>query len=102
MRPSPYDPIGYPITRRFIEDGKAHVFKGAHFDPGRPVLVLQGAEDRDVPIAHARALADVLAGDHVRMTEVADGEHRLSRPQDLDKLYALIEDVLAASRLGPV
>lgn len=102
MRPSQYDPIGYPITRRFIEDGKAHLFKGAHFDPGRPVLVLQGAEDRDVPIAHARALADVLAGDHVRITEVADGEHRLSRPQDLDKLYALIEDVLAASRLGPV
>lgn len=98
MRPSAYDPVGYPITKRFIEDGRDHLFRGTDFDPGRPVLVLQGAEDRDVPIAHARALADVLAGDHVRMTEVADGEHRLSRPQDLDKLYALIDEVLSASK----
>ncbi len=98
MRPSEYDPVGYAITKRFIEDGKGHVFKGADFDPGRPVLVLQGAEDRDVPIAHARALATVLAGNHVRITEVADGEHRLSRPQDLDKLYALIDEVLSTSK----
>jgi pimeloyl-ACP methyl ester carboxylesterase len=98
MRPSPYDPVGYPITKRFIEDGKQHLFKGTHFDPRRPVLVLQGAEDRDVPIAHARGLATVLAGDHVRIAEVADGEHRLSRPQDLDKLYALVDEVLAVSK----
>lgn len=98
MRPSAYDPVGYPITKRFIEDGKIHLFKGTNFDPGRPVLVLQGAEDRDVPIAHARALKTELAGDHVRITEVADGEHRLSRPQDLDKLYALIDELLLASR----
>jgi pimeloyl-ACP methyl ester carboxylesterase len=98
MRPSAYDPVGYPITKRFIEDGRDHLFKGTHFDPGRPVLVLQGAEDRDVPIAHARALAMVLAGDRVRITEVADGEHRLSRPQDLDKLYALIDEVMDAAK----
>jgi pimeloyl-ACP methyl ester carboxylesterase len=94
MRPSAYDPVGYAITRRFIEDGRAHLFRGTGFDPGRPVLVLQGAEDRDVPIAHARELASVLAGGWVRITEVPDGEHRLSRPEDLEKLYGLIETLL--------
>lgn len=94
VQPSEYDPAGYVITRRFIEDGRRHLLKGAGFDPERPVLVLQGAEDRSVPIAHARALASVLAGDRVRITEVADGEHRLSRPEDLAKLYALIEELL--------
>jgi pimeloyl-ACP methyl ester carboxylesterase len=98
MRPSAYDPVGYPITKRFIEDGKNHLFKGTDFDPGRPVLVLQGAEDVDVPIAHARALKTVLAGNHVQITEVADGEHRLSRPEDLEKLYALVDQALSASR----
>ena len=94
VRPSAYDPAGYVITRRFIEDGRRHLFKGAAFDPGRPVLVLQGVQDRDVPVAHARALRTVLAGDWVRITEVADGEHRLSRPGDLALLYGLIAQLV--------
>jgi pimeloyl-ACP methyl ester carboxylesterase len=96
VRPSAYDPGGYVITRDFLEDGRRHLFKGAGFDPGRPVLVLQGAQDSDVPIAHARALTSVLAGDHVRITEVADGEHRMSRPEDLEKLYGLIDQLAQA------
>ncbi|WP_072395349.1 alpha/beta fold hydrolase [Hyphomicrobium sp. CS1GBMeth3] len=94
VRPSAYDPAGYIITRQFMEDGRRHLLKDTAFDPGRPVLVLQGAEDRDVPIEHARALRTVLAGDWVRITEVPDGEHRLSRPEDLEKLYALIEELV--------
>ncbi|MCC7250630.1 alpha/beta fold hydrolase [Hyphomicrobium sp.] len=94
VRPSDYDPAGYVITRRFIEDGQRHLLKGAGFDPGRPVLVLQGVMDRDVPVEYARALREVLAGDWVRITEVADGEHRMSRPEDLEKLYALIAELL--------
>lgn len=94
VQPSAYDPAGYVITRRFIEDGRRHLIKDAAFDPGRPVLVLQGVQDRDVPVEHARTLATVLQGDRVRITEVADGEHRLSRPEDLEKLYGLIESLL--------
>lgn len=94
VRPSEYDPAGYVITRRFIEDGQRHRFKGTQFDPGRPVLVLQGVLDRDVPVAHARALASALAGDRVRITEVPDGEHRLSRPEDLERLYRLIGELV--------
>jgi alpha-beta hydrolase superfamily lysophospholipase len=93
IQPSDYDPAGYVITRRFIEDGRRHLLSGTGFDPGRPVLVLQGELDTAVPSAHARALASVLAGDWVRITEVPDGEHRLSRPQDLERLYALIQSL---------
>lgn len=85
----------YAITRTFIEEGRHHLLAGDDFDPGRPVLVLQGLQDAAVPAAHTRRLAEVLKGGHVEITEVADGEHRLSRPEDLDKLFALIEDVLA-------
>lgn len=94
VQPSAYDPAGYVITRNFIEDGRRHLIKDAAFDPGRPVLVLQGVQDKDVPVEHARALAKVLGGDWVRITEVPDGEHRLSRPEDLAKLYGLIEDLV--------
>lgn len=94
IRPSAYDPAGYAITKRFIDDGRRHLFKDAAFNPGRPVLVLQGVMDRDVPVGHARALPSVLLGGWVRITEVDDGEHRLSRSQDLEKLYGLIEGLL--------
>lgn len=95
VQPSAYDPAGYVITRRFIEDGRRHLLRDAGMDPGRPVLVLQGALDPDVPLAHTQKLQSVLKGDRVRITEVADGAHRLSRPEDLAKLYGLIEELLS-------
>lgn len=83
----------YHITRAFIEDGRKNLLRDTPFDPGRPVLVLQGLLDQSVPASHARALRDRLHGDWVQITEVADAEHRLSRPEDLEKIYALIECV---------
>ena len=85
----------YHITRAFIEDGRKNLLRDGPFDPGRPVLVLQGLLDKSVLPEHARALADVLQGDWVRITEVPDAEHRLSRPEDLEKIYRLAEDVIA-------
>lgn len=94
MRPSDYDPRGYPITRAFIEDGRKDLIGNAGFDPKRPIRVLQGAQDRDVPLEHAERLAEVLSGDWVSFTIVPDGEHRLSRPEDLDKLFGLVSELV--------
>lgn len=92
VRPSQYDPDGYVITRRFIEDGRENLIGTTAFDPGRPVSIMQGALDTDVPPEHTRKLVGLLKGDWVRLREVPDGGHRLSRPQDLDLLYAMIAD----------
>lgn len=81
-RPSLYgDP--YPITRRLIEEGRDHLIKDKPFDPGCPVRILQGMRDADVPWRHALPLVELLASDDVVLTLIKDGEHRLSRPQDL-------------------
>ena len=93
-RPSPYDPAGYPITRRFIEEGRRHLLAGATFDPGRRIDVLQGLKDTDVPPAHARALKGVLGGDWLHITGVPDGDHRLAREEDLQQLFRLIDGQL--------
>lgn len=94
FEPSAYgDP--YAITRRLIDDGRAHLLARKPWNPGRPVLILQGLQDREVPADHVRELPTFLTGNHVRILEVPDGEHRLSRPQDLDLLYALIEKASA-------
>ncbi len=93
LRPSAYaEP--YTITRALIEDGRKYLLARVPFDPGRPVIILQGLLDADVPAEHTRELSEFLTGGHVRRIEIPDGEHRLSRPEDLAKLYAAIESLL--------
>ena len=99
VRPSAYDPAGYVITRRFIEDGRLNLIGTASFNPGRPISIMQGLLDTDVPPRHSRRLLALLDGDWARLYEVPDGGHRLSRPDDLEMLYALIDDQLERTRV---
>jgi len=99
LQPSQYGEP-YAITWQFIEEGRNHLLARRPFDPGRPVLILQGLQDPDVPASHVRELQEFLTGGHVRIAEVPDGEHRLSRPQDIARLFALIEEASAAQASG--
>lgn len=83
----PYDAI--PITRQLIEEGRNHLLAGKRWAPGCPVHVLQGLRDAEVPPAHTRKLAEILEGP-VHFTEIPDGDHRLSRPEDLALLFKTI------------
>lgn len=91
LRPSLYgDP--YPITRALLEDGARWSILGSEPVPIEvPVRILQGGEDPDVPWAHALELAQQLKGDDVVFTLIKDGDHRLSRPQDIARLIATLE-----------
>jgi len=93
LRPSAYAPGPYPITRALIEDGRRHLLLGKAIAPGCPVHILQGMSDPDVPWNHAMTLMERLASDDVTMTLIKDGDHRLSRPQDLAKLIEAIEGI---------
>lgn len=93
MRPSQYDPEPVPITRGLIEDGRTHALLDAPLDPGCPVHILQGMEDPDVPYAHALRIVDRLPKAGTVLTLVADGDHRLSRPQDLARLLAAVAEI---------
>lgn len=91
-RPSAYDPGGYPITRGLIEEGRDHLLLGGLIETGCPVRILQGVQDPDVPWDHAVELSSRLAHDDVVLTLVKDGDHRLSRPEDIERLIAAIEE----------
>jgi pimeloyl-ACP methyl ester carboxylesterase len=91
LRPSRYGDGPYPITRAFIEEARRHRIGDAPFDPGRPVHILHGLLDPDVPWEYTLDLVAHLSGDWTRVSAVPDGEHRLSRPQDL----ALLLDIIA-------
>jgi hypothetical protein len=91
---SDYDPEGYPITRLLIEDGaRWSVLPGPLAFEG-PARILQGARDDSVPWTHAHELVAALPGADVVFTLIKDGDHRLSRPQDLERLIAAVEELV--------
>jgi len=91
-RPSSYSAEPYPITKRLIEDGRNHLLLGNLIETGCPVRILQGVQDPDVPWTHAVELSSRLAQDDVVLTLVKDGDHRLSRPEDIERLLHVIEE----------
>jgi pimeloyl-ACP methyl ester carboxylesterase len=91
LRPSHYGEP-YPISRALIEEGRNHLLLGATIEVGCPVRILQGAQDPDVPWQHAFALAHRLPSDDVVLTMIQDGDHRLSRPQDIARIIAAVEE----------
>ncbi len=94
MRPSEYDDgAPYPITRALIEEGRNHLLLGSAIDVGCPVRILQGAQDPDVPWQHAFALAHRLPAEDVVLTMIQDGDHRLSRPQDIARILAAVAEM---------
>ena len=93
MRPSAYSPEPYPITRALIEDGRNHLLMGAPIRAHCPVHILQGMQDPDVPYKHALALVEHLAQDPVSLTLIKDGDHRLSREEDIARLIAAYDQI---------
>lgn len=93
IRPSLYEPTGYPITRGLLEDGARWTILGAPVPIECPVRILQGREDPDVPWRNALELANAIKGQDVVFTLIKDGDHRLSREQDIARLISAIDEV---------
>ncbi len=91
LRPSQYSAEPYPYTLKLLEDGnRHHLLFGRGIDVGCPVTILQGGKDPDVPRDHALTLVQHLLTDPVTFTLIPDGDHRLSRPEDLELLKAAV------------
>jgi pimeloyl-ACP methyl ester carboxylesterase len=92
-RPSAYSEQPYLITRELIEEGRKHLLLGGMIEPGCPVHILQGVQDPDVPWSHATELVARIAREDVVLTLIKDGDHRLSRLEDIDRLIAAVVEL---------
>lgn len=90
MRASQYSVNPKPITRRLIEDGRRHLLLGGIVRAHTRTHILQGMADPDVPWRHALTLVEHMSADPVTLTFIADGDHRLSRDEDLAQLGAAV------------
>jgi pimeloyl-ACP methyl ester carboxylesterase len=95
--PSEYSDAPNIITHQLIEDGRQHLLGNAILSFGRPIWILQGAADSDVPWQHAAKLMNCLVDDSVLLTIIKDGDHRLSRPKDLERLLKIVQEAQQSS-----
>lgn len=94
--PSDYGEQPYPITRRLIVEARQHLVLNAPIPIDCPVELFQGMADADVPWRHALRLTERITAGNVTVTFIKDGDHRLSRPQDLARFCSAL-DALALS-----
>jgi len=94
LRPSDYDEP-YTITRALIEDGRQWQVLDAPIVFDGPVRILQGMQDTDVPWTHAARLVDAMTTSDLAITLIKDGDHRLSREQDIARLLATCDEMAA-------
>lgn len=89
FRPSDYgDP--YPITAALLEDGARWSILSGPVPIECPVRVLQGGADPDVPWRHALELAEAINSEDVVFSLIKNGDHRLSRDEDIVRLVAAL------------
>ena len=88
---SEYSPEPNIFTRALMEDGRQNRVLQGIITTGCPVHILQGMRDPDVPYQHALKLVEHLPADDVVLTLIRDGDHRLSRPQDIDRMLAAVK-----------
>ncbi|MBI1778202.1 MAG: alpha/beta hydrolase [Proteobacteria bacterium] len=94
QRPSAYGPDPYPITKGLIEEGRRHLLLGRTLPLACPVRLIHGMADADVPYVYSLWLADALAASDVVVSLVKDGEHRLSREADIERICGTLDELL--------
>lgn len=91
--PSDYgDP--YIFTKKLIDDGRNNLLLRNDMPISCPVHLLQGKQDSSVPYQWADRIASKLPNTHVKVTFIDDGDHSLSRPEDLQILEKAIENII--------
>jgi pimeloyl-ACP methyl ester carboxylesterase len=92
-RPSSYDPTGYRYSRTFIDDAPSNLFLHAEIPLDCPVRLLHGQIDDAVPWQISLDIAARLRSTDVHVLLIKDGDHRLSRPADIERLLATLKDI---------
>lgn len=93
--PSAYSDMAYIITKNLIEDARKHLLLHDKINLDIPVRLFHGKQDKDVPYQWSDKIKKALTSTNVEITLVEDGDHRLSREQDLPLLNSLVEELNA-------
>jgi pimeloyl-ACP methyl ester carboxylesterase len=91
---SDYADRPYPITRQLIEEGRNHLVLQSPIPIHVPVHLFHGLQDQDVPAIISQKLYDSLLSNDKYFTPVEDGDHRLSSPSDMERIFQLLQKLI--------
>jgi pimeloyl-ACP methyl ester carboxylesterase len=94
-QPNDYSELPTVISAHLVEDGRNCLLMRGPIDIDTPVRLLHGQQDTDVPYATSLQLAENLVSKNVEVLLIKDGDHRLSRDEDLRRLTAVIDGLCA-------
>lgn len=89
--PNDYSDVPYTYTYKFYEDGKANLLLNEKQSVDFPMCLIQGRKDVDVPYEWAERIKATYHGADCKIIAVDDGDHRLSRPQDLELIDRVLQ-----------
>ncbi|GGY55068.1 alpha/beta hydrolase [Parvularcula lutaonensis] len=87
---------GHPAetyTRDLFVDGRQNLIMGESINLPCPVRILHGLADDVVPTSHVLELTDRIEAPSLTTTLVKGGDHRLSTPEDIDRLVATVREL---------
>ncbi|MEM6266203.1 MAG: alpha/beta hydrolase [Pseudomonadota bacterium] len=91
---NPYGPEPTPTHPGFFADAESSLQLEGEIALTCPVRLLHGQRDEDVPWETSLRLADALVSRDVQVSLIKDGDHRLSRDQDIATLLAQVDALL--------
>ncbi len=94
-QPTEYGDEPYVITRKLLDEAERHLLLDRPVGITCPVRLIHGTADPDVPWDVSRRLLERLQSQDVTLTLVKDGDHRLSSPADLARLFAAVDELAA-------
>ena len=88
--PTPYGPDPYIWTQLLFDDAAQHRVLDGNLTLPCPLHLIQGQQDPDVPWAHGIKIIENVSAPQMHLSLIADGDHRLSREQDLDLICEIV------------
>lgn len=84
--PSEYGFEPYPITAQLIDESRQHLLLDDEIAIECPIRLLHGMKDPDVPWEYSVQIAEAVSTHDVQVRLSKSGDHRLSEPDDLERL----------------
>jgi pimeloyl-ACP methyl ester carboxylesterase len=83
------------LSQAFFDEAEAHQVLSETIPFDGKVRILHGTNDDVVPWQHGMRVMETIRSPDMTMTLIKNGDHRLSRPQDISMIIEMVKDLRA-------